>query len=93
MLTLEFITRFAIAVLLIGGLTFFARSSRVKGWFGELILNLLARFFLDKKTYHLNKNVTMPTEDSTTQIDHIILTKYCLLVVETKNKKARILGS
>lgn len=93
MLTLEFITRFAIAVLLIGGLTFFARSSRVKGWFGELIVNLLARFFLDKKTYHLIKNVTLPTEDSTTQIDHIIVSKYGLFVVETKNMKGWIFGS
>jgi hypothetical protein len=65
----------------------------VKGWFGELIVNLLAKFFLDKKIYHLIKNVTLPTEDSTTQIDHIIVSKYGLFVVETKNMKGWIFGS
>ncbi|MGI9537962.1 MAG: nuclease-related domain-containing protein, partial [Desulfocapsaceae bacterium] len=93
MISLQLILKLAIIVLLIGGLTFLARSNSVKGWFGELIVNLLAKFFLDKKIYHLIKNVTLPTEDSTTQIDHIIVSKYGLFVVETKNMKGWIFGS
>ena len=93
MLTLESTIRFVIAILLIGVLMFLSRSNYVKGWFGELIVNLLATLFLNKKTYHLIKNVTLPTEDSTTQIDHIIVSKYGLFVVETKNMKGWIFGS
>ena len=89
----QLIFKFALGVLFIGVLTFLLRSNYVKGWFGELFVNLLARFLLDKKTYHLIKNVTLPTEDSTTQIDHIIVSKYGLFVVETKNMKGWIFGS
>ncbi|CCK80600.1 putative nuclease [Desulfobacula toluolica Tol2] len=39
------------------------------------------------------KNVTLPTEDGTTQIDHIIVSKYGIFVVETKNMKGWIFGS
>ena len=93
MISLQLILKYALIILLIGGLTFLSRSNYVKGWFGELIVNLLAKFFLDRKSYHLIKNVTLPTEDSTTQIDHIIVSNYGLFVVETKNMKGWIFGS
>ena len=93
MISLQLILKLAIIILLIGGLTFLSRSNYVKGWFGELVVNLLAKFFLDRKTYHLIKNVTLPTEDSSTQIDHILVSKYGLFVVETKNMKGWIFGS
>lgn len=81
------------SVLLVGTLMLLLKSNYVKGWFGELTVNMLARFFLDKKIYQLIKNVTLPTEDSTTQIDHIIVSPYGLFVVETKNMKGWIFGS
>ena len=59
---------------------------------GEAIVNLSARLFLDKSEYHLIKNVTIPTEDGTTQIDHIIVSRFGVFVVETKNMKGWILG-
>ena len=64
-----------------------------KGVAGELIVNLSAKFMLDKKVYNLIKNVTLPTEDGTTQIDHIIISRYGVFVVETKNMKGWIFGS
>ena len=64
----------------------------VKGWFGELIINLTSKISLDKKTYYLIKNITLPTENGTTQIDHIIVSKYGIFVVETKNYKGWIYG-
>jgi len=48
---------------------------------------------LNKDEYHLIKNVTLRTEDGTTQIDHIIVSKYGIFVVETKNMKGWIFGS
>ena len=89
----QLILKFAIGVLFVGVLTILLRSNYVKGWFGELFVNLLARFRLDKKTYHLINNVTLPTEDSTTQVDHIIVSKYGLFVVETKHLTGWLYGS
>ncbi|HAW53324.1 MAG TPA: DNA topoisomerase I [Flavobacteriales bacterium] len=64
-----------------------------KGVIGEFIINVSAKMFLDKKQYHLIKNVTLPTENGTTQIDHIIVSKFGVFVVETKNIKGWIFGN
>ncbi len=64
-----------------------------KGIFGEFQVNLAAKLFLNKDTYHLIKNVTLPTDEGTTQIDHIIVSKYGIFVIETKNLKGWIFGS
>jgi restriction system protein len=69
------------------------KSAWFKGVLGEWQVNLLIKFFLDKKTYHLIKNVTLPTEDGTTQIDHIVVSKYGVFVIETKNMKGWIFGN
>lgn len=65
----------------------------MKGILGELMVNLAAKFFLDKNIYTLFKNVTLPTEDGTTQIDHIIVSRHGVFVIETKNMKGWIFGS
>ncbi len=70
-----------------------AKSAWFKGIFGEFFVNLSAKLFLDKEQYHLIKNVTLPTEDGSTQIDHVIVSKYGVFVVETKNMKGWIFGS
>ena len=69
------------------------KSPWFKGVAGEFIVNLSAKVFLDKDKYHLIKNVTLPTEDGSTQIDHIIVSQYGVFVVETKNMKGWIFGS
>lgn len=52
------------------------KSAWFKGIAGEFIVNLGAKLFLDKEKYHLIKNVTLPTENGSTQIDHVIVSKY-----------------
>ena len=69
------------------------KSSWLKGVVGEIIVNLLAKWSLDKKKYHLLKNVTLPTIDGTTQIDHIIVSIYGVFVVETKNMRVGFLAT
>lgn len=69
------------------------KSTWFKGIFGEFIVNIFAKWKLDKDVYHLIKNVTLPTEDGTTQIDHIIVSVFGVFVVETKNLKGWIFGS
>lgn len=69
------------------------KSAWFKGIFGEFIVNVSAKLMLDKNEYHLLKNVTLPTEDGTTQIDHVIVSVYGIFVVETKNMKGWIFGN
>lgn len=68
------------------------KSPWFKGIMGEFIVNLSAKLLLDKTTYHLVKNVTLPTEDGSTQIDHIIVSMFGVFVVETKNMRGWIFG-
>lgn len=71
----------------------FLKSPLMKGIIGEAIVNLAAKLFLDKNVYRLFKNVTLPTEDGTTQLDHVIVSPYGVFVIETKNLKGWIFGN
>lgn len=64
-----------------------------KGWQGERLIIVGARLYLDKTIYHAVHNVTLETEDGTTQIDHIFVSKFGVFVVETKNYKGWIFGN
>lgn len=64
-----------------------------KGLVGEWTVNVSAKLLLNKKRYRLIKNVTLPTEDGTTQIDHIIVSEFGVFVIETKNMKGWIFGN
>jgi restriction system protein len=79
-------------LILFALLSVVVNSAWFKGVAGEFIVNLDAKLFLDKQKYHLIKNVTLPTDDGSTQIDHIIVSRYGLFVVETKNIKGWIFG-
>ena len=70
----------------------FIRLPRFKGWIGEYLVRLATRILLPSKTYHPIHNVTLPTPDGTTQIDHIFVSRYGIFVVETKNMKGWIFG-
>lgn len=69
------------------------KSPWVKGYLGELLVCLFAHWQLDKQTYRRLHNVTLPTPDGTTQIDHVFLSRYGIFVVETKNLSGWIFGS
>ncbi|WP_411358661.1 nuclease-related domain-containing protein [Pseudidiomarina salilacus] len=71
----------------------FFRTNWFKGKLGEALVNLAAKLRLDKNTYHLIKDVTLPSGDGTTQIDHIIVSVYGVFVVETKYYRGWIFGS
>jgi hypothetical protein len=81
----------------IGLIAMIMKTPWFKGVLGEFVVNLAAKLFLPKDTYHLIKNVTLPTEEGdktgTTQIDHIIVSRFGIFVVETKNMKGWIFGS
>ncbi|MDF4849974.1 nuclease-related domain-containing protein, partial [Vibrio parahaemolyticus] len=68
------------------------KSRWLKSVFGEFLVNrLLSK--LPESDYTLIKDVTLPTNDGTTQVDHIVVSRYGIFVVETKNMKGWIFGS
>ena len=63
------------------------KSPWFKGVLGEASVQFSARLRLPSETYHPIHNVTLPTLDGTTQIDHIFVSRFGIFVVETKNMK------
>ena len=69
------------------------RQPFVKGKVGELFIGLWMKLMLDKTQYHIVNNVTIPDDKGgTTQIDHVVASRYGIFVVETKNMKGWIFG-
>jgi hypothetical protein len=64
-----------------------------KGQLGEALVNVVARLGLKRNEYRLLKNVTLPTADGSTQIDHVIVSRFGIFVIETKNYSGWIFGS
>ncbi|WP_460421542.1 nuclease-related domain-containing protein [Pseudomonas sp. ZL2] len=75
-------------MLLIGPL----KSAWAKGHIGEFLVRLFARWQLDKHIHHRLHNVTLNTPNGTTQIDHVFLSPYRVVVQETKNMSGWIFG-
>jgi hypothetical protein len=67
-------------------------KSLIKGWVGEVQGTLAKKIFLDPQVYLDINNVTIPTPNGTTQIDHVIVSRYGVFVVETKNMDGWIFG-
>ncbi|MFM4727903.1 NERD domain-containing protein [Aeromonas caviae] len=80
---------FLLPLLLIATLL---KTAWFKGMVGEWFINLCIRLFLDKREYRLLKDVTLPTPQGSTQIDHVIVSRFGLFVIETKNMKGWIFG-
>jgi hypothetical protein len=69
------------------------KAPSTKGFFGEKKVQLATSALLDNEQYHRIDNVTLPIQNGTTQIDHVIVSVYGVFVVETKNMKGWIYGS
>ena len=67
--------------------------SSFKGWMGEAVLSSVKRIALDGEIYRDINNVTLATLNGTTQIGHIIVSRYGIFVIETKNMAGWIFGS
>lgn len=69
------------------------RSPWFKGATGEALVRLSAHLWLPSDAYHSVHNVTLQTPDGSTQIDHILVSRFGVFVVETKHMKGWIFGS
>jgi len=68
--------------------------SSFKGIVGETVINVAMWLKLDKDIYHRLNNITLPLADGgSTQIDHVIVSRYGIFVIETKNYKGWIFGN
>lgn len=87
----QLVTHWWLPVLIL--IVLFFKTPFAKGLIGELLVNIAIKIRLDKSLYHLMNNVTLPTEDGSTQIDHILVSQYGVFVIETKNMSGWIFGS
>jgi restriction system protein len=68
-------------------------SPYVKGKLGELKVSSLLQKHLKPPTYQVLDDITVPSVNGTTQVDHIVVSQYGIFVIETKNFKGWIFGN
>jgi len=82
----------AIAILIIGVpiMNMIMNSAKMKGKRGEArVIKSLATL---PEYYYMMNDVVLRTAHGTTQIDHVVVSKYGIFVIETKNYEGKIYG-
>jgi hypothetical protein len=59
---------------------------------GEVLVRKFLSNNLPMGSWHLLNNVTLKLEDGTTQIDHVLVSRFGIFVIETKHYKGWIFG-
>lgn len=78
-----------ILIILVLALSAYLKSAQLKGKLGESIVNIKSSLSQDNNVYTILKDMTFKLDDgNTTQIDHVIISKFGVFVIETKNIKA-----
>ncbi len=73
-------------------LYFYLNSPTVIGADGERRVNSTLSRKLAEQDYTILEDLTLPTTKGTTQVDHIVLSRYGIFVIETKNMSGWIFG-
>jgi hypothetical protein len=60
---------------------------------GEALLSRATRTYFRPPDYHLLNHITLQVRDGTTQIDHILISKFGVFVIETKHYSGWIFGN
>ena len=69
------------------------KNKVVKGMVGEIFVGFFLKKLLDKDQYQVMNDILIPDrKGGTTQIDHIVFSKFGIFVVETKNWGGKIYG-
>ena len=79
-------------MLIVVTILIFLKSPRFKGTMGERRVKRLIEKRLNPEIYREFSNVTVPIDGGTTQIDHIYVCPFGVLVIETKNMSGWIFG-
>lgn len=83
------------ALMIFCAITIFAcikYGVRIIGWFGEYWTKS-SLYLLDKSKYIVLNDIMIDVGDKTHQIDHVVLSKYGIFVIETKQYNGYIKGS
>ena len=70
----------------------YLNSPKVIGSEGERRVNATLGRKLDEQDYILLKDLTLPASQDTTQVDHVVLSRFGIFVIETKNMSGWIFG-
>jgi restriction system protein len=89
---LEALALILLLVVLFALIRAYLRSPTVKGARGERRVNSILDRQLPSKEYKVFHDVTLHTSQGPTQIDHIVVSRYGVFVVETKNYAGWIFG-
>lgn len=73
-------------------LYYYLNSPTVIGAAGERAVNATLSRQLNEQDYILLEDLTLPTSHGTTQLDHIVLSRFGIFVIETKNMSGWIFG-
>ena len=86
---------YILAALAVGFVLGRFRGSRASGYQnrGEALLSHLLETYFGPPDYHLMNHITLPLKDGTTQIDHILVSRFGVFVIETKDYKGWIFGN
>lgn len=60
---------------------------------GEAVLTRVVQTHFTPPDYHLLNHVTLPLKDGTTQVDHILVSRFGIYVIETKDYKGWIFAN
>ncbi len=91
MRSLEYL--FVIIVFAVVFLGIYLKSPTVVGAAGERQVNALLSRKFTEPDYILIEDLTLPSGHGTTQVDHIILSRFGIFIVETKNMSGWIFGN
>jgi hypothetical protein len=58
--------------------------------YGEALLSRCVQKNFDAPDYHLMNHLTLPLRDGTTQVDHVLVSRFGVFVIETKDYKGWI---
>jgi len=67
-------------------------SPAMKGSRGEQVVHGILRNALPASEYTILRDVTLPVEDGTVQIDHIVVSRFGIFVIETRSVAGWIFG-
>lgn len=67
--------------------------NKLRGWSGEQKAAFWMWLSLDADIYRRFHDVIIPARNGTAQIDHLLVSKYGLFIIETKNRNGWIFGS
>jgi hypothetical protein len=91
-------TLFGLIIFLAGFMAGFAVKRKYRYWMilsqnrGEAIVRRVIVSSFLPQNYHLLNNITIPFQNGTTQIDHILVATKGVFVIETKNYSGWIFG-